>query len=96
MSDDRIPPPGPFRDLAAEIAADERAARARDYGEADAATYPDRVREGAASVQGLEPEPPPASATELGRILGRVERSWSRRDAPDPGRKTGPDLEPDR
>jgi hypothetical protein len=32
-----------FRDLAAEIKADEQAARIRDYGEADAATYEQRV-----------------------------------------------------
>lgn len=36
-----------FKKLAEEIRQDEHAARVRDYGEADAATYEQRVREGA-------------------------------------------------
>lgn len=96
MNDERIPSPAEFRALAAEVAADERAARARDYGEADAATYPGRVREGASSVQGLEPPPPPTSNSELGRILDRLERSWPRRDAVHQARSDRPHLEPER
>ncbi len=49
--DDRLPTPDAAvavnaKALAAEIRADEQAARTRDYGEADAATYPERVAEG--------------------------------------------------
>jgi hypothetical protein len=41
-----------IKELAAEIRADEHAARIRDYGEADAATYEQRVRDGAESGEG--------------------------------------------
>jgi len=75
------------KDLHAEWAADQAAARARDFGQADAATYEQRVREGAATVRHLEPEPPKPDASELARILDRIERSWPRRDAQ--GRGTG-------
>jgi hypothetical protein len=37
------------REVAAEIRADEQAARVRDYGPEDAATYDQRVRDGAES-----------------------------------------------
>lgn len=81
MPDERLPTSEERKALHAEWAADQAAARARDYGQADAATYEQRVREGANTVRHLEPEPPKPDASELGRILDRIERSWPRREA---------------
>lgn len=53
--------------LFAEIRADEHAARVRDYGEPDAASYEQRVKEGAVSVRHLSPEPPPVGEVEMER-----------------------------
>ncbi|WP_435008074.1 hypothetical protein P12x_005344 [Tundrisphaera lichenicola] len=63
--------------LGAEVRADEHAARARDFGEADAATYHERLAE-AYRLRGEEhgPEQPPSSPlTEA--VLQEVERGWS-------------------
>ena len=52
LDDDEREIDGPtFQELAAEIQADTQAARIRDYGEADAATYEQRVSQGAAMEQ---------------------------------------------
>jgi hypothetical protein len=45
-----------FEELAEEIRQDQHAARVRDYGEADAATYVQRIKEGADTVRHLEPD----------------------------------------
>lgn len=66
--------------LAAEIRADEHAARVRDYGEADAATYEQRVAEGAAIVRHLESPPEPVPAEELERTLSEIEQQWVKPD----------------
>ena len=63
--------------LAEEIRQDEHAARVRDYGEADAATYEERVKAGADSVRHLEPEPLPIDDTELERLLSELDRRWA-------------------
>ena len=63
--------------LHAEMRADEHAARAPNYGEADAATYEQRVRDGAATVRQLEPEPVPVSPADLERVVSGIEQSWS-------------------
>jgi hypothetical protein len=63
--------------LFAEIRADEHAARVRDYGEADAATYDQRVRDGAATVNHLPPELAPLTEPEMERAVFEAERSWS-------------------
>jgi hypothetical protein len=65
-----------WTDLAAEIKADEQAARVRDYGEADAATYEQRVAEGAGSINHLETQPEPIDPIELERALTEIEASW--------------------
>ena len=62
--------------LFAEIRADEYAARVRDYGEADAATYEQRVRDGAGTVTHLEPLPKPLTDAELEQAVSEIERSW--------------------
>jgi hypothetical protein len=62
--------------LFAEIRADEYAARVRDYGEADAATYEQRVRDGAGTVTQLEPLPKPLTDAELEQAVSEAERSW--------------------
>lgn len=67
-----------MRTLAAEIRADEHAARVRDYGEPDAATYQQRVAEGAATVQHLEPEPPPVNPAELERAVSEIEQQLTK------------------
>jgi hypothetical protein len=61
----------------AELDADYHAARARDFGHGDAATYDQRVREGASSVRHLEPEAPPVSPAEVDRAVAQVERQLS-------------------
>jgi hypothetical protein len=62
--------------LAAEIRADEHAARARDYGETDAATYGQRVADGAGAVRHLDPELPAVSSEDLDRVLPGIEQRW--------------------
>lgn len=96
MPEGRVPSPAELGALHAEWEADQAAARARDYGEADAATFAGRVREGAATVGHLEPEPPKSESSGLRRILDRIERSWPRSD--EPGREKGRDAdrEPER
>jgi hypothetical protein len=64
------------KELAAEIRADEQAARVRDFGEADAATYGQRVREGSITLRDITPEERPADADLLKR-LAEIEASWS-------------------
>lgn len=68
--------------LGEEIRQEEHLARVRDYGAADAATYPDRVAEGAAMLAR------DAAATQAERISGeaeletlvsRAEASWPAR-----------------
>jgi hypothetical protein len=87
---DRGLSPGEFRALAEEIRQEEYAARVRDYGEADAATYEERVRAGADSIRHLEPDPPPVDPHELERLLGDLERGWAARAE----RIAGPDPNP--
>jgi uncharacterized membrane protein len=62
--------------LFAEIRADQYAARVRDYGEADAATYEQRVKEGAATVRHLEPDSAWISLRDRLRVIlrGEVEK----------------------
>ncbi|HWT80194.1 MAG TPA: hypothetical protein VN648_15530 [Candidatus Methylomirabilis sp.] len=66
-----------YKKLFAEIKADEHAARVRDYGEADAATYEQRVREGAATVRHLEPDPAWISLRDRLKVIlwGEVEET---------------------
>jgi hypothetical protein len=73
---EEYPSPEEAKALAAEIRADEHAARVRDYGDADAASYGQRVAEGAADVRHLEPLPEPVPAEELDRVLPEIERQW--------------------
>jgi hypothetical protein len=85
-ADDPMPTAGEMKLLAEEIRQDEHAARVRDYGEADAATYEQRVREGAETTRHLEPSAPnhddwmaklsidDHSRTELAAELDRVKR----------------------
>lgn len=77
-----IAPPGETRALAEEIRQDEHAARVRDYGEADAATYDARMAEayryradalGAAGA----PERTPVADAEVERIVSELERGWA-------------------
>lgn len=63
--------------LAEEIRQDEHAARVRDYGEADAATYEERVKTGADFVRHLEPKPLPVYDTELERHVSELHRRWA-------------------
>jgi hypothetical protein len=69
--------PEELKSLPVEIRRDEQAARTRDYGPEDAATYPSRVREGADSVRHLDPVIPMPDAAELERTVEVVERGWS-------------------
>lgn len=81
-----------LRALAEEIRQDEYAARVRDYGEADAATYEARMAEAyryRAEALGLTevPDRPPLTDAELERLLGEMERGWaaSAGDSPSAG-----------
>jgi hypothetical protein len=80
--DDRLPSPDELRALAEEIRRDEFAARVRDYGEADAATYDARMAEAyrhralALGLAGSAARPPIADA-ELERLLDELERGWA-------------------
>ena len=62
------------RALTAEIRSDEHAARVRDFGQADAATYDQRVRAGADTIQHLEPAPSPVSPADVERVVSEIER----------------------
>ncbi|WP_161602313.1 hypothetical protein [Tautonia marina] len=62
--------------LAAEIRSDEHAARVRDYGETDAATYGQRVADGADAVRHLAPELPAVSSEDMDRVLPEIEQRW--------------------
>jgi hypothetical protein len=64
--------------LFAELRADEHAARSRDYGEADAATSAERVKEGSKTIRHLEPEPAPITKSEIERAVSEVEQSWAK------------------
>jgi hypothetical protein len=80
--DDPLPPQDELRALAEEIRQDEHAARVRDYGEADAATYDARMDEAyrhRAEVLGLtgSSERPPMTDAELERLVGELERGWA-------------------
>ena len=73
---DRLPSPPEMKALHAEIRADEHAARVRDFGEADAATYEGRLAE-ASRLRGdehgpVQPAQPPLTEAEL----QAVEREW--------------------
>ena len=96
MLDERFLSPEASKALHAEWSADQAAARARDCGEADAATYDRRVREGADTIRHLGPEQPAAVGPTLGRVLAEMERSWARRDAPGRTPRCGRDNEPER
>jgi hypothetical protein len=79
--DDAVPSHDELRALAEEIRQDEFAARVRDYGEADAATYDARMAEAyrhRAEALGLagSPEQPPITDAELERLVGELERGW--------------------
>jgi hypothetical protein len=78
LTGDFRPPLSPAESklLAEEIRQDEHAARVRDYGEADAATYEERVRAGADSVRHLPPAPPPVDPDELERLVTDLVRGW--------------------
>lgn len=104
LEPEEFPTPEEQKALAAEIRADEHAARVRNYGEADAATYEQRVAEGAATVQHLEPEPPPVSLADLEPVLAEIERQWQTPqerlqeilDGKGPSVEQKPEHEPDR
>ena len=63
--------------LSTELEADSRAARAREFGPEDAATYEQRVKEGAESIRHLEPNLPPSAREDLERAVGDIERGWA-------------------
>jgi hypothetical protein len=70
-----------LKSLAEEIRQDEHAARVRDYGEADAATYDARMDEAyryRAEALGLagSPERPSITDAELERFVGKLEQGW--------------------
>ncbi|RUL89421.1 hypothetical protein [Tautonia sociabilis] len=69
-----------IRALNGEWEADEHAARVRDYGEADAATYPARMAESyRLRAEALGPAPPPQTPVgpeELDRIVDDLVRQW--------------------
>ena len=96
MPEGRVPSPAKLRALHAEWEADQAAARARDYGEADAATYAGRIWEGSTTVGHLDPQPPSSETSGLGSILDRIERSGARRDEPGREKGRGADREPER
>jgi hypothetical protein len=73
---DEDPLPAELASLAAEIRSDEHAARVRDYGEADAATYDQRVADGAATVKHVAPVPEPADPAALNRSVTEMESGW--------------------
>lgn len=77
MAEERMPSPEEMKALAAEIRTDEQAARARDYGEADAATYGQRVAEGAAMMQHVEPVSIATSAAAVERAVTQIEQQHS-------------------
>lgn len=62
--------------LAAEIRQDEYAARVRDYGPEDAATYEQRVQDGADSVHHLELETKAINRGEIERVVNEMESGW--------------------
>jgi hypothetical protein len=63
--------------IAAEIRADEHAARVRDFGEADASTYEARMAEPyRLQAEALGPKPP-ISAPVTEAELSAIERSWT-------------------
>lgn len=72
------PTPEEAKALAAEIRADEQAARVRDYGEADAATYEQRVADGAEVVQHLGSVMETVPAQELDRAVAELEQQWAK------------------
>jgi hypothetical protein len=74
MRDEKPMSPVEHKALQAEMTADYGAARARDYGQADAATYDQRVSEGASSARHIEPEPADVSPADIERAVAQVER----------------------
>ncbi len=73
---DALRTPQEFKALVAEMRDEELAARVLNYGEADAAAFEQRVKDGADTVQHLEPEVPAAlPITEA--ELTEIERSWA-------------------
>lgn len=80
MPDKRFWSDEEIRGWAAEWEADEHAARIRDFGEADAATYQARMAEAyrfrAEALAPAPPDPPPVGDEELDRIIGDLERRW--------------------
>ena len=73
---EEYPTPEEAKSLATEIRADEHAARVRDYGEADAANYGQRVAEGAATVRHLESPPEPIPDGALEQAIAELEHEW--------------------
>ncbi len=80
MEDEKPLSPATQKAVFAEIRADEHAARVRDFGEADAATYDARMAEAyrfRAEALGPEPpNPPPVTPAELERAVAEIERQW--------------------
>ncbi len=80
MPDEMCRSDGEFEALIAEWESDEHAARVRDYGEADAATYPARMAEAYRSrAEALGPPPPgptPVSPEQFDRITDDPARGW--------------------
>jgi hypothetical protein len=79
--DHPLPSPRELKALAEEIRQEEFAARVRDYGEADAATYGARMAEAyrhRAEALGLAGSPArsPITDAELERLVGELERGW--------------------
>jgi hypothetical protein len=73
--------PAELKALYAEIRADEHAARVRDYGAADAATYDDRMAEAyrfrEQALGPAPPEPPRITPEEVEQAVRDVERKLS-------------------
>ena len=67
------------QELFAELREDERAARVRDFGEADAATYPARMAEADRLIErelGPVTDSPVLPPAEMDQLLADIEASW--------------------
>lgn len=82
---DRPLTPAESRELQREFAADEHAARVRDFGQADAATHEHRMAEASKLREAAAPTPPeapPATLKELEPVLQELEKGWRAESKP--------------